>query len=220
MGRVKLLISGLSTGQSSGSYTLILSEESGRRKLPIVIGSFEAQAIAIEIEKIAPFRPMTHDLFVNFCKAFDIIVHEVVIFNLHEGVFHAKLICEQLGEIREIDARTSDAIAIAVRFKCPIFTFSEIMDIAGIDLNEDENDDEDLEEDDSDFEADLAIENIVLNASQDLDFGVGDNDKKNNDNKLKKFTLIQLNELLAKAIEQEEYNFAIQIRDEINKRTK
>lgn len=217
MGRVKLLISGLSTGQSSGSYTLILSEENGKRKLPIVIGSFEAQAIAIEIEKIAPFRPMTHDLFVNFCKAFDIIVHEVVIFNLHEGVFHAKLICEQLGEVREIDARTSDAIAIAVRFKCPIFTFSEIMDIAGIDFNEDDQDEE-LEEED--YDEDVELENILLNIDHDIEVQVGKSSGATNDPKFRKYTLEQLHELLAKAIEQEEYNFAVQIRDEINKRTK
>jgi len=217
MGRVKLLISGLSTGQSSGSYTLILSEENGKRKLPIVIGSFEAQAIAIEIEKIAPFRPMTHDLFVNFCKAFDIIVHEVVIFNLHEGVFHAKLICEQQGEIREIDARTSDAIAIAVRFKCPIFTFSEIMDIAGIDFNEDDQDEE-IEEMELDEEIDL--EDILLNTDNDIEFEVGKSSGSGNNQKFKKYSLQQLHELLAKAIEQEEYNFAVQIRDEINKRTK
>jgi bifunctional DNase/RNase len=217
MGRVKLLISGLSTGQSSGSYTLILSEENGKRKLPIVIGSFEAQAIAIEIEKIAPFRPMTHDLFVNFCKAFDIIVHEVVIFNLHEGVFHAKLICEQLGEVREIDARTSDAIAIAVRFKCPIFTFSEIMDIAGIDFNEDDQDEE-LEEEE--YDEDVELENILLNIDHDIEVQVGKSSGATNDPKFRKYTLEQLHELLAKAIEQEEYNFAVQIRDEINKRNK
>ncbi len=216
MGRVKLIISGLSTGQSSGSYTLILSEEQGKRKLPIVIGSFEAQAIAIEIEKIAPFRPMTHDLFVNFCKAFDIIVHEVVIFNLHEGVFHAKLICEQLGEIREIDARTSDAIAIAVRFKCPIFTFSEIMDIAGIDLNDDDELDEYDEDDDIDSEID--IDELMLNS--DMDIEVGSEPKKSSATNFSKFSLQQLNDLLEKAIEQEEYSFAVQIRDEINKRTK
>jgi bifunctional DNase/RNase len=217
MGRVKLLISGLSTGQSSGSYTLILSEENGKRKLPIVIGSFEAQAIAIEIEKIAPFRPMTHDLFVNFCKAFDIIVHEVVIFNLHEGVFHAKLICEQLGEVREIDARTSDAIAIAVRFKCPIFTFSEIMDIAGIDFNEDDQDEE-LEEEE--YDEDVELENILLNIDHDIEVQVGKSSGATNDPKFRKYSIEQLHELLAKAIEQEEYNFAVQIRDEINKRTK
>jgi bifunctional DNase/RNase len=214
MGRVKLTISGLSTGQSSGSYTLILSEEQGKRKLPIVIGSFEAQAIAIEIEKIAPFRPMTHDLFVNFCKAFDIMVHEVVIFNLHEGVFHAKLICEQMGEIKEIDARTSDAIAIAVRFKCPIFTFSEIMDIAGIDLNEEE---EDLneEEEDYDIDAEIDIDELMLNSNSEI----GADSKRNNAN-FSKYSLQQLHELLEKAIEQEEYSFAVQIRDEINKRSK
>ncbi|MCU0338113.1 MAG: bifunctional nuclease family protein [Sediminibacterium sp.] len=136
MSRVKLNIVGLSSGQSNGSYTLILGEDQGRRKLPIIIGSFEAQAIAIEIEKIVPFRPMTHDLFVSFCKAFNIQITEVEIYNLIDGVFHAKLICEVDGESREIDARTSDSIALAVRFKCPIFTYEDIMESAGVIFND------------------------------------------------------------------------------------
>jgi len=137
MNRIRLNIFGLSSGQSNGSYTLILSEEKGKRKLPIIIGSFEAQAIAIEIEKIVPFRPMTHDLFVSFCKTFNIHVSEIEIYNLVEGVFHAKLICERDGETCEIDARTSDSIALAVRFKCPIYTFEDIMESAGVVFNDD-----------------------------------------------------------------------------------
>ena len=137
MSRIRLNIFGLSSGQSNGSYTLILSEENGKRKLPIIIGGFEAQAIAIEIEKIVPFRPMTHDLFVSFCKTFNINVTEIEIYNLIEGVFHAKLVCEKDGETYEIDARTSDAIALGVRFKCPIFTFEDIMETAGVVFNDD-----------------------------------------------------------------------------------
>lgn len=137
MSRIKLNIFGLSSGQSNGSYTLILAEDKGKRKLPIIIGSFEAQAIAIEIEKIVPFRPMTHDLFVSFCKTFNISILEIEIYNLVEGVFHAKLICEKDGESYEIDARTSDSIALAVRFKCPIYTFEDIMESAGVVFNDD-----------------------------------------------------------------------------------
>jgi bifunctional DNase/RNase len=137
MSRIRLNIFGLSSGQSNGSYTLILSEESGKRKLPIIIGSFEAQAIAIEIEKIVPFRPMTHDLFISFCKTFAIHILEIEIYNLIDGVFHAKLLCEKDGENYEIDARTSDSIALAVRFKCPIYTYEDIMETAGVVFNDD-----------------------------------------------------------------------------------
>ncbi len=195
MSRIKLNISGLSTGQTSGSYTLILSEDHGKRKLPIVIGSFEAQAIAIEIEKIVPFRPMTHDLFLNFCKAFDIHIHEVVIYNLHEGVFHAKMICEQNGEIREIDARTSDAIALAVRFKCPIYTYGEIMDSAGVVFNDDPE---------SEFE----------------DEEPTPKSNKPDPNDVTRLTLEQLNIKLEDAIRVEDYALAAKFRDEINRRNK
>ncbi|MEI6508165.1 MAG: bifunctional nuclease family protein [Bacteroidota bacterium] len=137
MSRIRLNIFGLSSGQSNGSYTLILAEDKGKRKLPIIIGGFEAQAIAIEIEKIVPFRPMTHDLFVSFCKIFNITINEIEIYNLIEGVFHAKLICEKDGENYEIDARTSDSIALAVRFKCPIYTYEDILETAGVVFNDD-----------------------------------------------------------------------------------
>ncbi len=145
MSKVRLNIVGLSSGQSNGSYTLILGEESGRRKLPIIIGSFEAQAIAIEIEKIVPFRPMTHDLFVNFARTFGVQILEVEIYNLVDGVFHAKLICDVGGDIREIDARTSDSIALAVRFKCPIYTHERIMAEAAMIFTEDMTEDDMME---------------------------------------------------------------------------
>ena len=193
MSRVKLHIVGLSTGQTSGSYTLILGEENSNRKLPVVIGSFEAQAIAIEIEKIVPFRPMTHDLFLNFCTAFEIVIHEVVIYSLNEGVFHAKMICEQNGEIREIDARTSDSIALAVRFKCPIYTYEDIMESAGVVFNEDLN------------EPSPAIEK-----------------KKTEDpvanKEYSKLSEDQLHSLLDNAIKVEDYQNAARIRDEIQRR--
>jgi bifunctional DNase/RNase len=182
----------LSSGQSNGSYTLILGEEKGRRKLPIIIGSFEAQAIAIEIEKIVPFRPMTHDLFVSFCKTFNIQIVEIEIYNLIDGVFHAKLICEVDGETREIDARTSDSIALAVRFKCPIYTFEDIMDTAGVVFN-DEQDDE-----------------MISEPEPQAATGKG-NDLSAKSNE-------QLEKLLEDALSEEDYDKAAIIRDELNKR--
>lgn len=139
MNKIRLEIIGLTSGQTQGSYTLILGEEVGDRKLPIVIGGFEAQAIAIEIEKIIPFRPMTHDLFVSFCKTFQVEVEEVIIHALTEGVFYSKLRCQQAGRSYEIDARTSDAIALSVRFKCPVYTTPEVLEIAGVTLEDEVN---------------------------------------------------------------------------------
>ncbi len=192
MSRIKLNIVGLSSGQSNGSYTLILGEENGRRKLPIIIGSFEAQAIAIEIEKIVPFRPMTHDLFVSFCKTFNIQIIEIEIYNLIDGVFHAKLLCEVDGEQREIDARTSDSIALAVRFKCPIYTYEDIMETAGVVFNDDMDD---------------IMEESEPQASPA---------KKENDFTTK--SSAQLEQLLEEALKDEDYQKAAIIRDELNKR--
>lgn len=199
MSRIKLNIVGLSTGQTSGSYTLILGEENSNRKLPVVIGSFEAQAIAIEIEKIVPFRPMTHDLFLNFCKSFDIQIHEIVIYSLNEGVFHAKMICEHNGEIREIDARTSDSIALAVRFKCPIYTYEDIMDAASVVFNDDIN--EALEEK-------APAKTPVANKN------------KEDATSYTWLTLDQLNQQLENALNVEDYATAARIRDEIQRRKK
>src|ERR1700753_3702125 len=133
MKKIKLDIVGLSYSQTqSGAYALVLGEISGRRRLPIIIGSFEAQAIAIEIEKMTPSRPLTHDLFKNFAQAFNIVIQEVIIYNLVDGIFYSKLICSDGKKSIEIDARTSDAIALAVRFDCPIFTYEFILSSAGI----------------------------------------------------------------------------------------
>lgn len=198
--RVKLNIVGLSTGQISGSYTLILGDENSNRKLPIVIGSFEAQAIAVEIEKIVPFRPMTHDLFLNFSQSFDITIHEIVIYSLNEGVFHAKMICEHMGEIKEIDARTSDSIALAVRFKCPIYTYEDIMDAAGIVFNEDMND--------------LLPDDIQ---KKEVKPGKAVKEDKSGYTRM---TLDQLNQLLENALTSEDYGTAARIRDEIKRRQK
>ncbi|MDG0974492.1 MAG: bifunctional nuclease family protein [Crocinitomicaceae bacterium] len=137
MEKVKLEIVGLSYSQTqSGAYALVLAEENGTRRLPIIIGGFEAQAIAIELEKMTPTRPLTHDLFKNFALAYDILVKEILIYNLVEGIFYAKLVCDRQGVVIEIDARTSDAIAIGVRFSCPVFTYESILSSAGIQLDD------------------------------------------------------------------------------------
>lgn len=133
MKKIKLDIVGLSYSQTqSGAYALVLGEVSGRRRLPIIIGSFEAQAIAIEIEKMTPSRPLTHDLFKSLGEAYNIKIQEIIIYNLVDGIFYSKLICSDGKKSVEIDARTSDAIAVAVRFDCPIYTFEFILSTAGI----------------------------------------------------------------------------------------
>ena len=137
MKKTKLEIVGLSYSQTqSGAYALVLGEAKGKRRLPIIIGGFEAQAIAIELEKMTPSRPLTHDLFKSFAESFNIDLREVLIYNLVEGIFFAKLICSSGPNEVEIDARTSDAIALAVRFNCPIYTFEFILSQAGIVLDD------------------------------------------------------------------------------------
>ena len=139
MEKIKLDIAGLSYSQTqSGAYALVLSEVIGKRRLPIIIGGFEAQAIAIELEKMTPSRPLTHDLFKNFADNFKINLVEVIIYNLVEGIFFARLICEQNGKEVEIDSRTSDAIALAVRFESPIYTYEFVLNSAGIILDDEE----------------------------------------------------------------------------------
>ena len=193
MSKVKLNIVGLSSGQSNGSYTLILGEEHGKRKLPIIIGSFEAQAIAIEIEKIVPFRPMTHDLFLNFARTFGVNIIEVEIYNLVDGVFHAKLICEVDGETREIDARTSDSIALAVRFKCPIYTHEHIMAEAAMIFTEDMTEDDMMEMDEF-------------------------NNQTRESSEMERMSDEELEQKLTEALQVEDYQRAAILRDELNKR--
>lgn len=194
MDKIKLDIAGLSYSQTqSGAYALVLTESGGKRQLPIIIGGFEAQAIAIELEKMTPTRPLTHDLFKNFAQAFSIVVTEVVIYNLIEGIFYSKLICERDGQVTEIDARTSDAIAIGVRFNCPIYTFETILSSAGILLDETQPKDEDFDLDEDEL---LAPEGS-----------------------LESLTVEELETQLNEAIENEDYELASRIRDEINKRT-
>jgi bifunctional DNase/RNase len=191
MDKIKLEIAGLSYSQTqSGAYALVLTESGGKRSLPIIIGGFEAQAIAIELEKMTPTRPLTHDLFKSFALSFGISVREVVIYNLNEGIFYAKLICEKDGEFSEIDARTSDAIALGVRFKCPIYTFENILASAGIIY--DENAEVQTEEKKELPESPVAS--------------------------LSSLTIDELNSILDEAITDEDYERASQIRDELNKR--
>ena len=136
MGMIKLNVLGISYSQTqSGAYALILTEENGDRRIPIIVGGFEAQSIAIELEGLKPPRPLTHDLFLSFAKVFGISIKEVVIYKLEEGVFYSQLLCDNSMEKITLDARTSDAIALALRFKCPIYTTEEIITKAGIVLD-------------------------------------------------------------------------------------
>jgi len=205
MSLVRLKIKGISYSQTqNGAYALILNEVDGDRKLPIVIGAFEAQSIAIALEKeIRPPRPLTHDLFKNFADRFDIVVKQVIIHKLVDGVFYSSLICER-DKIEEIiDARTSDAIALALRFQAPIFTYKNILDKAGIYLKVDPNKDEDGEEQDN-----ILVEDII---NEELEAVSLEDDYKTN-------TLEELHNLLDEAVNNEDYEKAAKIRDEISKR--
>lgn len=140
MQKIELTILGLSYSQTqTNSYALILGEVNGKRRLPIVIGHFEAQAIALELEKMKPSRPLTHDLFKNFADTFEITVEEVIINKFQEGIFYALLLCNDGMKVRQIDSRTSDAIALAIRFGCPIYTYENIMSQAGITYEDEES---------------------------------------------------------------------------------
>ena len=200
MSLVRLNIKGISYSQTqSGAYALVLSEVDGNRTLPIVIGAFEAQSIAIALEKeIKPPRPLTHDLFKSFADRFNIIIKQVIIHKLVDGVFYSSLICER-DKIEEIiDTRTSDAIALATRFKAPIFTYENILDKAGIYLK--------IKEDLSIEKEGLGIEKLITAepAVQDSTFS--------------SLSLKELNEKLGEAVQNEDYELAAKIRDAINKR--
>ena len=206
MSLIRLNIKGISYSQTqSGAYALILSEENGERKLPIVIGPFEAQSIAIALEKdIRPPRPLTHDLFKNFSDRYDITVKQVVIHKLVDGVFYASLICERDGIEEIIDARTSDAIALALRFSAPIFTYKNILEKAGVILKI--NPEKDGEKTDDSF----VFENEIVEKQEEIE-AVSDETFKN-------LSLSDLKELLKKAVQDEDYEVAAKIRDEISKR--
>lgn len=194
MEKVKIEILGLSSSQSqsTGSFALVLGEVEGERRLPIIIGMFEAQAIALEIEKITPNRPMTHDLFKSFAHAFNYEITEIIISDLKEGIFFAKIICTDGDRTIEIDSRPSDAIAIGIRFEVPFYTYESVLSEAGIILTDEE---EIVDEED---------EPIVVEKKGD---------------RLQDFTVDKLNEMLDEALKAEDYEKAAKIRDEINRRS-
>jgi bifunctional DNase/RNase len=200
MKKVKLDIVGLSYSQTqSGAYALVLGEVNGRRRLPIIIGAFEAQAIAIEIEKMTPSRPLTHDLFKSFAQTYGIQITEILIYNLVDGVFFAKLICTDGENVQEIDARTSDAIALAVRFNAAIYTYEFIISSAGIVIEGN-----DL----------LFLENMDMTkekGSEDISTSIPGTNYKS-------LTIEELTQKLQEAIAEEAYEKAAKIRDELNKR--
>ncbi|MBC8643716.1 bifunctional nuclease family protein [Flavobacterium lindanitolerans] len=205
MSLVKLTIKGISYSQTqNGAYALILNEVDGERKLPIVIGAFEAQSIAIALEKeIKPPVPLTHDLFKNFAERFDIIVKQVIIHKLVDGVFYSSIICER-DKIEEIiDARTSDAIALALRFNAPIFTYKNILDKAGIFLKTNPQESDNQEQ----------VEDVLSNPET---FGMEESNEAGET--YNKLSLSELHEQLETAVQNEDYEKAAKIRDEISKR--
>ncbi len=194
MDKIKLEVTGLSYSQSqSGAYALILSETNGARRLPIIIGGFEAQAIAIEIERMKPSRPLTHDLFKSLAVAYKLDLTEIIIYKFSEGIFYSRLIVTDGSTEKEIDARTSDAVALAIRFNCPIYTYENILSIAGVSIGNEKT-----------SEHKEPKENIEEKEANDL----------NN------YTSSELEEMLIEAVENEEFEKASQIRDEINRRKK
>ncbi|MBS1732267.1 MAG: bifunctional nuclease family protein [Bacteroidetes bacterium] len=175
------------------SYAVVLGEINGLRRLPIVIGGFEAQAIAVALERMNPSRPLTHDLMKNFMLAFNVELHEIVINDLQEGIFYSKLVCSSSSDTVEIDSRTSDALALAVRFGCPIYTYENILDQAGVLMEDDQR-------------------KASAGAPVTTETGSKDN--------LKTMSLEELNTLLNEVLEHEDYIRAIAIRDEIKSREK
>jgi len=206
MSLVKLTIKGISYSQTqNGAYALILNEVEGDRKLPIVIGAFEAQSIAIALEKeIKPPRPLTHDLFKNFADRYDIIVKQVIIHKLVDGVFYSSIICER-DKIEEIiDARTSDAIALALRFSAPIFTYKNILDKAGIYLKSNPQENDGMENE---------LDDVLSNPN-----AFSQPESNTSGSTYAKNSLTELNDMLSLAVNNEDYEKAAKIRDEISKR--
>jgi bifunctional DNase/RNase len=206
MGKIKLNVLGISYSQTqSGAYALVLSEEEGNRRIPIIVGGFEAQAIAIELEGLTPPRPLTHDLFKNFSDSYGIRILEVNIHKLEDGVFFANILCDNGDQQITLDARTSDAIALALRFQCPIYTTEEIVDKAGIVL---------------DFEKGSGLEQDEVKEEPEIVEKQEQAKKRTILPDLSDSSLDELRSLLADAVAKEDYEQASLIRDEINKRSK
>lgn len=197
MQKIRLNILGLSVSQTqSGAYALVLAEENGERRIPIIIGPVEAQAIAIQLEGLKPPRPLTHDLIKNMAMAFDIALLEVTIYKLEEGIFYSELLCEMDGKEIRIDSRTSDAVALALRFRCPIYTTEDILKKSGIIL--------DLEDEES----------PVKNISDKTDFS------EHEVSTYSQYSSNELNDMIDEAVRNEDYEKASVIRDELKKRKK
>lgn len=189
---MKLRVMGLTFSQTqTGSYALVLAEESGKKRIPIMIGAFEAQAIALHLEELKPPRPLTHDLFLSFSRAYGVELKEVLISKLEEGIFYSELVFLHESETTRIDSRTSDAVALALRFKCPIFTTGDILEKAGIILEDRVGEEEE-------------IEGLI----------------PEEDDMMEDKPLSELEELLDQAIANEDYETASQIRDELKRRQK
>jgi uncharacterized protein len=196
MQKIRLNILGLSVSQTqSGAYALVLAEENGERRMPIIIGPVEAQAIAIQLEGLKPPRPLTHDLIKNIALAFEIVLLEITIYKLEEGIFYSELLCEMDGKEVRIDSRTSDAVALALRFKCPIFTTEDILSKAGIVMEQDEKKKPDKEEPEQ-----------KTGTTSSSSFS--------------QYTQQELEDLLNEAVQNEDYEKASVLRDEINNRKK
>ncbi len=200
MRKIRLNILGLSVSQTqSGAYALVLAEENGDRRIPIIIGPVEAQAIAIQLEGLKPPRPLTHDLFKNLALSFDINISEVVIYKLEEGIFYSELVCETGSLETRIDSRTSDAVALALRFKCPIYTTEDILDKAGIVLDPESS------------------------VSSEFEGSTSETEKsrpKAGESEFDHYTTNELTGMMDEAINNENYERASKIRDEINRREK
>lgn len=203
MSKIKLNVLGISYSQTqSGAYALVLAEEDGERRIPIIIGGFEAQAIAIQLEGLKPPRPLTHDLFLSFASAFSISIVEINIYKLEEGVFYSKLICDDGQKQMTVDARTSDAIALALRFRCSIYTTEDILSKSGIVI---------------DIEPESKEDQPATSSQMFTEPTPG---TRRSAEELRDFSISELKEMLQDAVKNENYEKASDIRDEINRRNK
>ena len=201
--KIRLNILGLSYSQTqSGAYALVLAEEEGERRIPIIIGAVEAQSIAIKLEGLEPPRPLTHDLFLNFARAFKIDIMEVVIYKLEEGIFYAELVCLYNDEIVRIDSRTSDAVSLALRFNCPIYTYEDILQKAGIVLDFGEQDD------------------ASATGEKEKTAGANPHAHGGSQSPLAGKRMKKLKDIIEEEVEKENYEKASEIRDEIKRRDK